>query len=264
MKLQAVEVLSKEKKEKFSLVKLRASASMSGVNLEHFLSVFLVGIMGLFPVVNPFSTIPVFLSLTGGLDAGKRERIALRCSVWAGAIMLTFFFIGTLILSFLGISLDAVRAAGGLMVTFIGFRMLFEIADAPSHDTPASPADHGQLDPSLVPLAMPSLSGPGALSVIMTGSAQIAQTSGWAVKLTDYFIVALVIVTISVTSWLVLRASLNITRVLGASGLEAFKKIMGFLLICLGVQFFANGCLGFIENAAKPHTAPATLVRPAP
>ncbi|MDR1191199.1 MAG: MarC family NAAT transporter [Verrucomicrobiales bacterium] len=232
------------------------------MDLIHFISVFFVGLVGLFPIVNPFSTIPVFLSLTDGMTHAEREKIAKRSCLWAGAIMLTFFFIGTLILSFLGISLDAVRAAGGLIVTFIGFRMLFELATTPSHDTPVSPADHGKLDPSLVPLALPSLSGPGTLSVIMTGSAQIAQTDGWAVKLTDYFIVTLVIVTVSAACWLVLRASIRITQVLGSSGLEAFKKIMGFLLICLGVQFFANGCLGFVESAAKPHPAPAGLVHP--
>ncbi|MDR0532883.1 MAG: MarC family NAAT transporter [Verrucomicrobiales bacterium] len=226
------------------------------MNLEHFISVFFVGIVGLFPIVNPFSTIPVFLSLTGGMSNKEREKIALRSSIWAGSIMLTFFFIGTLILSFLGISLDAVRAAGGLIVTFIGFRMLFEISSSPSHDTPGQPTDHGKIDPSLVPLAIPSMAGPGTLSIIMTGSAQIAQVQGWTRKLIDYLVVVLVVLTISVSCWLILRASIRISRTLGSSGLEAFKKIMGFLLICLGVQFFANGCLGFVENAGKP-TPPA-------
>jgi multiple antibiotic resistance protein len=228
------------------------------VNLEHFISVFFVGIVGLFPIVNPFGTIPIFLTLTGNLSNQQREKIALRSSIWTGAIMLTFFFIGTLILSFLGISLDAVRAAGGLIITFIGFRMLFEVTTSPSHDTPERPDDHGKIDPSLVPLALPSMAGPGTLSVIMTGSAQIAQMDNWTKKVVDYFIVALVILTISVGCWLVLRASIRISRTLGSSGLEAFKKIMGFLLICLGVQFFANGCLGFVESATKvPHSPPA-------
>jgi len=232
------------------------------VSLEHYISVFFVGIVGLFPIVNPFSTIPIFLSLTGGMSNAERAQIARRSSIWAGVIMLTFFFIGTLILSFLGISLDAVRAAGGLIVTFIGFRMLFEVTAAPSHDTPGQPHDHGKIDPSLVPLAIPSMAGPGTLSIIMTGSAQVAQVHGWLPKLIDHLVVVLVILTISVSCWLILRGSIRISRTLGSSGLEAFKKIMGFLLICLGVQFFANGCLGFVENSGHNPGQTTTLSQP--
>ena len=231
--------------------------------MDHFISVFIIGLVGLFPVVNPFSTIPMFLALTGGMNNEQRAKIAARSSLWAGSIMLTFFLVGTLILSFLGISLDAVRAAGGLIITFIGFRMLFEIAAAPSHDTPDKPQDHGKIDPSLVPLAIPSMSGPGTLSVIMAGSAQIAKVESWTQKLIDYVIVFFVIAAISGSCYLILRASIRISRTLGSSGLEAFKKIMGFLLICLGVQFFANGCLGFIQQAQQPpSTPPAKIALP--
>ena len=232
------------------------------MSIAHILGVFALGLAGLFPIVNPFGTIPLFLALTGGMSNREREKIARRSSIWAGAIMLTFFFVGTLILSSLGISLDAVRAAGGLIITFIGFRMLFEFAGAPSHNS--SDTDHGKIDPSLVPLAMPSMSGPGTLSVIMTGSAQIAQLEKWSEKIVDYIVVVLIVLTVAAACYLVLRASIRISRTLGSGGLDALKKIMGFLLICLGVQFFANGCIGFVNNAGHPTVRPPAIIRTAP
>src|SRR3954452_16365555 len=120
----------------------------------------------LLPIMNPFSTAPLFLSLTVGMDPARRNREALLACIYAFAILVVFLLLGSAIIDFFGISVPGVRVAGGLIVSTIGFRMLF------SQPPPAQVAGEGVAeeppDIAFTPLAMPSLAGPGSISVVLT------------------------------------------------------------------------------------------------
>jgi multiple antibiotic resistance protein len=160
--------------------------------------------------------------------------------------MTGFLVAGSLIMNFFGISIPGMRIAGGMIVAFLGFRMLF-----PSAPTVASEvAARGEIkyDIAFTPLAMPGLSGPGTFAVVMSLSSQASAREGWD-RVADFLGVATGILIVAVLSWLTLRAAERFQRVLGATGMVAMTRLMGFLMICIGVQFIING---FTSISADP------------
>ncbi|MDL5054623.1 MarC family NAAT transporter [Oscillatoria laete-virens NRMC-F 0139] len=207
------------------------------MTIHEFIQYYLWALAALFPMVNPFSTIPLLLALTAGEDDAERKRQARKACRNAGIITL---FLGGVILEFFNISIPAIRVAGGLIVAYIGFYMLFP------KETADSPKLSRHKDHSLIPLALPSMAGAGTLATILTFSSEIAKETGWIVNLLGYTIAVCAILTVVGLSMLVLRAATRINRALGPAGLEAMAKIMGLLLVCIGVQFIANGIREFM------------------
>ncbi len=210
--------------------------------LSRLIEVYLAGLLSLFPILNPFSTIPVLLSLTAGAQPHERAQIARRACRNVAIILITALVLGDVILGFFGISLPALRVAGGLVIAVIGMRMLF-----PSAETElAAPSGRGQADIALIPLALPSMSGPGSIAVVISWSVQIHEQAGVVSRVVGYGIGIAVVVTTAILAWLVLRSSSTIAQRLGDDGIESIKRLMGFLLVCVGVQFVATGVEGFI------------------
>ncbi len=213
--------------------------------LSRFIELYLAGLLSLFPILNPFSTIPVLLSLTPGAPAAERAQIARRACRNVAIILITALVLGDMILGFFGISLPALRVAGGLVIAVIGMRMLF-----PSPETElAASVGRGQSDVALFPLALPSMSGPGSIALMISWSAQIHDQSGLVSRLAAYAIGIAVIATTAVLAWLILRSATTLARRLGDDGIESIKRFMGFLLVCIGVQFVATGVEGFFASA---------------
>ena len=206
-------------------------------------------VLGLLPIANPFSTAPVFLTLTGGFSTEERARLArLTCFYMAG-ILLAFFLAGTLIMNFFGITIEGVRVAGGLILAYLGFRMLFppaEVADSASTQTRLRSPN----SLAFTPLAMPLLSGPGSIAVIIGMSAQIADEPEQLQRVLAHVPVVLGILITTAICWAVLRASPRVVKFLGDDGIDALTRIMGFFLICIAVQFVEAGVTGFIDRAA--------------
>jgi multiple antibiotic resistance protein len=215
--------------------------------LSRVIELYFAGLLSLFPIVNPFSTIPLLLSLTPGQGATERSRLALRASRNVAVILITCLVLGDVILGFFGISLPALRVAGGLIIAVIGMRMLFPSPES-ELAAPAAPS-HGQADPALIPLAMPSMSGPGSIAVMIGWSAQIHEQTGVTNRLLAYALGIAAIVTTAVLAWLILRSASTLARRLGDDGIESIKRFMGFLLVCIGVQFIATGVEGFVASA---------------
>ena len=194
----------------------------------------------LLPIMNPFSTAPLFLSLTMGCDPRRRHRQALLAALYAFGLLALFLFLGTAIIDFFQISLAGIRVAGGLVISVIGMRMLF-----PSEGQPSTADGQEQdLEIAFTPIAMPSLAGPGSISVVVTASAQIK--SHYAANLVAVY--GGVTVGLAVTAFiafLVLRGAGSLARLLGASGLDAMTRIFGFLLVAIGVQFLLTGIADF-------------------
>ena len=196
----------------------------------------------LLPIMNPFSTAPLFVSLTRGASAKARNREALLACIYAFAILVVFLLVGSAIIDFFGISVPGLRVAGGLIISVIGFRMLFP---APQTDAgTSSNSKERELDIAFTPLAMPSLAGPGSISVVLTAAAQIKSA-----RPNDFgLIYAAVMVGMAITlifSYLVLRAAAWMVRFLGKSGIDAMTRIFGFLLVAIGMQFLLTGISDF-------------------
>lgn len=215
--------------------------------LSRLIELYLAGLLSLFPVLNPFSTIPVLLSLTPGALPAERAQIARRACRNVAIILITALVLGDVILGFFGISLPALRVAGGLVIAVIGMRMLFPSVEselaAPSARGP------GQADIALIPLALPSMSGPGSIAIMISWSAQIHEQTGFVNRFAAYGVGIAVIATTAVLAWLILRSASTLARRLGDDGIESIKRFMGFLLVCIGVQFIATGVEGFIASA---------------
>jgi multiple antibiotic resistance protein len=193
----------------------------------------------LLPIMNPFSTAPMFLSLSAGYGKEKRNRVAVTACLYAFAILVVFLLVGTAIIDFFGISVPGIRVAGGLIISVIGFRMLFP---AP----PQSVSDRGpqEIEIAFTPLAMPSLAGPGSISVVVTAASQIT-TNHPNHFLSVYVGVVLGLAVTILIAWLVLRTASSMARFLGRSGIDAMTRLFGFLMVAIGVQFLLTGFSDF-------------------
>ncbi|MDX1581599.1 MAG: MarC family NAAT transporter [Alphaproteobacteria bacterium] len=204
------------------------------------LATILGTVIALLPIANPFSTAALFLGLTTGQSSEEREVQARRACLYMAAILITFLVAGTLIMRLFGISLPGIRMAGGLMVAMIGFRMLHP-AEEEDVSEDVKRDSRRRDDISFMPLAMPSLSGPGAIAVTI-GLA--AQSEG----VINHIAIAVGIIASAAVCYFALRAATPVVKFLGPTGLDALTRIMGFLLLCIGVQFIVTGVNGFITD----------------
>ncbi|WP_084187399.1 MarC family NAAT transporter [Andreprevotia chitinilytica] len=216
--------------------------------LEIF-STILATLTALLPICNPLFAVSVLPGLTANLSADERARQVKRACYYMAAILITFLLAGALIMDFFSISIPGLRIAGGLVVAYIGFTMLFPSDTGSLPDAAQEEAAHKR-DISFTPLAMPSLSGPGSIAVVISLSSGVhGHTNGLPVLL-GYLSVSIGIVITAWIAWLTLRASTRLYRFLGENGINAISRIMGFLLICVGVQFLINGVGDLLHDPA--------------
>ena len=196
---------------------------------------YVLSTMGaLIPIVNPFSTAPLLVSLTTTFTPEERMDVVRRACIYMFGILMAFLVAGGLIMQFFGISIPGLRIAGGLVIAFVGFRMLFP---APPRAA-ASAEPPAQRDIAFTPLAMPSLAGPGSIAVVI-GMSSTAQASDYVIA--RHALIAAGIALTALFCYIVLKGSTGLAKRLGPSGISAMTGIMGFLLVCIGVQFIING-----------------------
>jgi len=206
--------------------------------LTDFLGYTAGAVLAILPIVNPLGAVPLVMTVASHLPEAERQRQIRRACIYTFALMTGFLVAGSLIMNFFGISIPGMRIAGGMIVAFLGFRMLF-----PSAPTVASEvAARGEIkyDIAFTPLAMPGLSGPGSFAVVMSLSSQASARPGWD-GLAAFLGVATGILIVALLSWFTLRGAERFQRVMGATGMVAMTRLMGFLMICIGVQFIING-----------------------
>jgi len=211
-------------------------------SLTHFAELVLGTVLALLPVTNPPASAPAFLAMTERMPPARRiAQLRAACCYMAG-ILVTFLVAGSLIMQFFGISIPGLRIAGGLMVAGIGSGMLTGSADRRPADGGDDP-NAGDRDIAFSPLAMPMLSGPGSIAVTL-GLTSLAKN--WL----DYTAIAVGIVAVALIAYATLRLSGSIVAVIGRAGMNALTKVMGFLLLCIGIQFIVNGVLGIATDPA--------------
>lgn len=198
---------------------------------------YIVSTVGaLLPIVNPLSAVGLVVSITQEMTEPERRAQIARACIYMFCILTAFLVAGGVIMNFFGISIPGLRIAGGLIVSYIGFRMLFPDASGISRQEQAEA--ESKPDVSFTPLAMPMLSGPGSIGVVI-GIASTAQDSEHVIL--NHALVGIGIAVTAAISYVVLRAATRLNTLLGATGMNAVARLMGFLLVCIGVQFVING-----------------------
>jgi multiple antibiotic resistance protein len=191
--------------------------------------------LALFPIVDPFGGIPIFFSMTSSWTAKDRGRTALKTGVWVFVILVTFLFFGRFVLHFFGISLPVLKIAGGLIVANTAWGMVT------SHSRITPEESHEALDKediSLTPLAMPLMSGPGAIGVVMGLAAQVDNAA-------SYLGMVIGIAAVALTVFLFFYFGGPMVRRLGPSAVGAINKIFGFLILAIAVQLVWDGVADF-------------------
>lgn len=187
-------------------------------------------------IVNPLLAAPVFVSLTENFTPVERATLARQASTNVLAILLVFFLAGSFILSFYGISIHAMRIAGGLMILLAAMERLNKKERLTEEEKEES-ADKDDL--AFSPLAMPLMSGPGAIAVII---GMTADAVTWAHNL----VLVTVIAVVALCCYWVLKMAPIIMVRFSKTLIRAFGRIMGFILLCVGVQTMINGILGLM------------------
>jgi multiple antibiotic resistance protein len=205
-----------------------------------FLSYVGLTVMTLLPIINPVGTAVLLLGIGAHLDPDARERQIRKACLYASGILVSFLLAGTLIMQVFGISIPGLRIAGGLVIAFLGFRLLFPDA-APPVSAEALREARSKSDISFSPLAMPSLSGPGSIATVISMSSTIRHGEQGARVVVEHVGVIIGIGVAALVCYFVLRAAEPLANKLGSAGIGAIARIMGFLMICIGVQFVING-----------------------
>ncbi len=200
----------------------------------------------LVPITNPFSTAPVFASLSRRFPVERRNHQAWMASVYTAGTLLVALVAGALIMSFFGITLPALRIAGGLVVARVGFGML---SPEPEKELTEDSRDEAMLmtDIAFTPISMPLLSGPGSIAMTI-GMASEAD------NMAEYAAIAVGVVFTALFAWAVLRSSTRVASVLGVTGMNVLTRLMGLVLVCIGVQFVLRG---LIESITHPSVVTA-------
>ncbi len=207
--------------------------------MSDWFNIVLATLVALLPITNPVSTAALFMSITSGKKKRERHDQAFKAAIYAFAILIAFLILGTIIMEFFGISIPGLRIAGGIMVIRVAFSMLKAEMEEVEPDTKKEAKRKS--DVSFTPLAMPSLSGPGAIAVT------IGLAAGTE-RLADYSAIVLGIFLVILAAFFTLLAADKILKFLGKTGINALSKIMGFLLLAVGIQFLINGITEIIVD----------------
>lgn len=211
--------------------------------VSHFWELILGTIIALLPLINPLAAAPTFLAITEGDSKERRNQQLRMACIYMVVILVSFLIGGTFIMGFFGISIPGLRIAGGLLVAGIGSGMLVAPPRDPAQQNRETEAARAKRDIAFSPLAMPMLSGPGAIAVTL-GFTSLA--TSW----TDYAAIILGILVVAAIIYSTLRVSTRIVLVIGPTGMNALTKVMGFLILCIGIQFVVNGVLGIATDPA--------------
>jgi len=206
------------------------------------MDVFIFLSAALFSVLNPIGTVPIFVGLTQDYTKKERSRVSLWTSINVLIILTISFFIGQYVLSFFGITITALRIAGGIIIASSGFGLLNgKFSKNKGIDKKVQQDIENRNDIALTPLAMPMLAGPGSISLLIAYYEEHQTTS-------EILFSCLAILTVSLLIYIILRSAHYLAKYLGASGIVAISRIIGFLTIAIGIQYIISSVLSIIRG----------------
>lgn len=207
------------------------------------MDIFLYVFAALFSVINPLGTVPVFVGLTSDESTKERNKTSLLTTVNVIVILIISFFAGTYLLAFFGISLNALRIAGGMIIVTSGFALL--TGSFSKHKGMKSKGVKKDLDKrekfSLTPLAIPMLAGPGSISLLIGFNHEYQKWS-------EISMVVLAVLAVGLATFIILRSSHFISTFLGASGINAISRIVGFIVISIGVEYISAAVISILKT----------------
>jgi MarC family membrane protein len=206
------------------------------------MELFIYLFAALFSVLNPIGTVPIFVGLTQDDDKKERSRISLWTAINVFVILIISFFLGEYVLSFFGISIEALRIAGGIVIATSGFSLLTGNFNKKRGVNKKVENDaQKRNDIALTPLAIPMLAGPGSMSLLIAFYHEHHEIS-------EIVISVLAILTVAVSIFIVLRSAHYLAKILGASGIVAISRIVGFIVIAIGVQYIISSFITIVKN----------------
>jgi multiple antibiotic resistance protein len=216
-------------------------------SLTPVLEFALLAVTSVFFLVDPFAVIPLFLAITSDSPPKERRDMARRAA-WTCAIVLASFAVaGSLIFKMFGITLPAFKIAGGIILLQIGMDML-QARQSSTKSTPEETEEGAaKSDASIIPLGMPMLAGPGAISTVMV-------LVGESHTIWQHVVIYTAIAVTSLVAFLILNGAGRVRHYLGETGIRILMRLMGLLLVALAVQFVVNGLTDF--GVLKPLTDP--------
>jgi multiple antibiotic resistance protein len=207
---------------------------------QQFFSSILGILTALFPIANPIGAVPIFYSMTVSDSKAYRHRQARQTTINVVLVLIAFLLVGRLILSFFGISLGVLQIAGGLIVAHTAWEMV-------TARQRLTESEHQEAmdkeDISFTPMAVPIISGPGAIGVVISLSERV---SGWM----SYLGSVVGIVLFGMVLYLCLTLGEPLIRVMGKNGIGAMNRILGFFILGIAVELIANGTIALIRQAA--------------
>lgn len=198
------------------------------------LSVYIKFFVGLFALVNPVGIIPVFIGMTRYQIAAERDKTNLTANVAIAVILWTSLFLGDAILLIFGISIDSFRIAGGILVVSIAMSMISGKLGEDKQNKQEKSETDARENIGVVPLALPLMAGPGAISSTIVWSTRY---HNWQYMLGFSIAIAL----FAFCCWLLFRMAPIMVRFLGQTGINVITRIMGLLLMALGIEFVVTG-----------------------
>jgi multiple antibiotic resistance protein len=222
-----------------------AEAALSELSTAPLVHFSLLALSSIFFLVDPFAAIPSFLAITESVDPERRKRMAKKGAVTCFIVLTSFALAGQYIFQMFGIKLPAFEVAGGLILLLIGLDML-EAKRSPTQEAHGDTEEAAaKEDAGIVPLGIPMLAGPGAISSVMVLVGQVPSVWHWEMGA----ILGSIAVTCLISYWVLAGAS-RVRKVMGETGIRILVRIMGLLLVALAMQFFVNGLtdLGLIPR----------------
>jgi multiple antibiotic resistance protein len=208
----------------------------------------LLAATSIFFLVDPFAVIPLFIAITSDSPQEEKREMARRAAYTCAIVLSAFAVAGSLIFKMFGITLPAFKIAGGIILMGIGLDML----QAKQSGTKATAEEQQEgaekQDASIIPLGMPMLAGPGAISTVMV-------LVGESHSLWQHAIIYATILLTSFISFMILAGADGVRKYLGETGIRILMRLMGLLLVALAVQFVVNGLtdFGLLKPLATPY-----------
>jgi len=207
----------------------------------------LLAVTSVFFLVDPFAVIPLFLAVTADSTPSERRGVARRSAFTCAIVLCSFALAGSLVFKMFGITLPAFKIAGGIILMGIGLDMLQAKPSGTKSTVEEQREGAEKQDASIIPLGMPMLAGPGAISTVMV-------LVGESHSLWQHGIIYATILLTSFISFIILAGADGVRKYLGETGIRILMRLMGLLLVALAVQFVVNGLTDF--GLLKPLTTP--------
>ncbi|MBC7697762.1 MAG: NAAT family transporter [Bacteroidia bacterium] len=206
-------------------------------------ALFKIGI-ALFAIVNPIGSLPIFISATDGWSSQDRAKTSRTVALTVFIVLIASAFLGDQILAFFGITIPSFQVGGGILLMLIAISMMHG-KQSGTRQTPEEAQTLAEREViAIVPLSIPLLAGPGAISSMIIAAQQNSSFAGHLWLVIPIFVICLII-------WLILSLSVAISKQLGTIGINIVTRLMGLVLAAMAVEFIAHGLVGLFPKLAS-------------